>query len=119
MKIQWTIGTVTVAVAMVIVFGFLITGLAHGEEAGQVSLEVMKACKHHDTDEVLIPVMMPGSMGRAPTLKEIDEYVASEKLFKETTKGSSPCWTRERWKRYTRATFMEQRASWEKAMIKK
>lgn len=118
MKIQWTIGTVTVAVAMVIVFGFLITGLAHGEEAGQVSLEVMKACKHQDTDQVIIPIGVPGVMGRAPTLKEIDEYVASEKMFKQTTAGFSPCWTRERWKRYTRATFMEERAIWDKAARK-
>ena len=119
MKIEWTLGKVAVAVAMLIVLINVVVTVAHGEEAGKVFLEVMKACKHKDTDQVIIPIAIPGVMGRAPTIKEIDEYVASEKMYKQTTAGFSLCWTRERWKRYARATFMEERAVWDKAAGKK
>jgi hypothetical protein len=115
MKIQWTIGNITMTIAIGVVLAFLVAELAHAEESGKVMLEVMKACKHQDTGEALITNVIPGSFGRPPTLKEINEYVASDEQFKASTQGSSPCWTKDRWKRYVRANFMEERAIWEKS----
>ena len=116
MNIQWTIGTVTVAVAMVIVFSFFAASLANADAGGdKVFKQVMKECKHKQTEDVIGFIVIPGSMGRAPTLKEIDEYVGSESAYKTSIKGFSECWTRERWKIFARSELMEQRAEFNKA----
>ena len=110
MKIEWTLGKITVAIATVIVLGFCAAAIAKAEgEDVKVFKEVMKACKHSDTGEAMLFFPIPMGNMPPPTLKEIDAYVNSEEKYKKSVEGSSPCWTRARWKIYARAELMRQR----------
>lgn len=116
MKIEWTLGKITVAIATVIVLGFCAAAIAKAEgEDVKVFKEVMKACKHSDTGEAMLFFPIPMGNMPPPTLKEIDAYVNSEEKYKKSVEGSSPCWTRERWKIYMRSVLMEQRQQVRKA----
>ena len=110
MKIEWTLGKITVAIATVIVLSYFVASVAQAEtDQDKVFKEVMKECKHTETSDALIFFPIPMGNMPPPTLKEIEIYVNSQENYKKSVAESSPCWTYARWKIYARAELMKQR----------
>ena len=87
--------------------------LTDGERAFQ---EVLRECGHTNISDAFFFVVAPGSrpLGTPPTPEQEAAFVNSEEQFRKTTRGSSKCWTYERWQRYVRGAIQQERELYER-----
>jgi hypothetical protein len=97
--------------AAAIVLGSTTTIVSAEDVQQSVLREVMRECKLTDISDAIVFVAVPGSMAKTLTNQEIDSYVASKTMFKQSVVGSSSCWTLERWRKYARSVLKEQQAA--------
>ena len=110
--LKTTIRLRTRLLTTVIVVGATIASNVKAEDVQQSVLrEVMRECKLTDISDAIVFVAVHGSMAKTLTNQEIDSYVASKTMFKQSVVGSSSCWTLERWRKYARSVLKEQQAA--------
>ena len=76
--------------------------------------EVMRECRHTSVAKATLFVAGPVAMNKVSTPAQDEAYASSEDVFQKTVRGNSPCWTRERFRRYVLGTLQSRRALTEK-----
>ena len=85
------------------------------EADGMAALkEVMRECRHDSVAKAAIFVQGPVPMGTISTPAQDEAYASSEDVFQKSVRGNSPCWTRERFRRYVLGDLQGRRSMYDK-----
>ena len=85
------------------------------EADGMAALkEVMRECRHGSVAKAAIFVQGPVPMGKISTPAQDEAYASSEDVFLKSVRGNSPCWTRERFRRYVLGDLQGRRSMYDK-----
>ena len=76
--------------------------------------EVMRECKHGSVAKATLFVAGPVPMNKTSTPAQDEAYASSEDVFQKSVRGNSPCWTRERFRRYVLGALQSRRTLTEK-----
>ena len=76
--------------------------------------EVMRECKHSSVAKATLFVAGPVPMNKISTPAQDEAYASSEDVFQKSVRGNSPCWTRERFRRYVLGALQSRRTLSEK-----
>ena len=76
--------------------------------------EVLRECKHGSVAKATLFVAGPVPMDKISTPAQDEAYASDEDVFQKSVRGNSPCWTRERFRRYVLGALQSRRTLSEK-----
>ena len=107
-----SVGSVALALAVAMIIVVVVGGatIARAADTPGITVfkQVMRECKHQETSDAALFIIVPGLMGAAPTNVQIETYVASKTQYAKSAGSSSKCWTFERWQIYAREELKNQ-----------